>query len=31
MALNFNKEAEYTLVDDSVLLRPLQLTDAPNL
>ncbi|MDB5004880.1 MAG: family N-acetyltransferase [Mucilaginibacter sp.] len=31
MALNFNKEAEYTLEDDSVLLRPLQLTDAPNL
>ncbi|MES2425393.1 MAG: GNAT family protein [Bacteroidota bacterium] len=31
MALNFNKEAEYTLEDDSVLLRPLQLADVPNL
>jgi RimJ/RimL family protein N-acetyltransferase len=31
MALNFNKEAEYTLEDSSVLLRPLQLTDVPNL
>jgi RimJ/RimL family protein N-acetyltransferase len=31
MALNFNKEAEYTLEDNSVLLRPLQLTDVPNL
>jgi len=31
MALNFNKDAEYTLEDDSVLLRSLQLTDVPNL
>jgi RimJ/RimL family protein N-acetyltransferase len=31
MALIFNKEAEYTLEDDSVLLRSLQLTDVPNL
>lgn len=31
MALNFNKTAEYTLEDKSVLLRPLQITDVPNL
>jgi RimJ/RimL family protein N-acetyltransferase len=31
MALNFNKEAEYTLEDSSVLLKPLQITDIPNL
>lgn len=31
MALNFNKEAAYTLEDSSVLLRPLQLADVPNL
>jgi len=31
MALNFNKTAEYTLEDESVLLRPLQITDVSNL
>jgi RimJ/RimL family protein N-acetyltransferase len=31
MALNFNKEVNYTLEDSNVLLRPLQLTDVPNL
>ncbi|MCC8423445.1 GNAT family N-acetyltransferase [Mucilaginibacter sp. UR6-11] len=31
MALNFNKEAAYTLEDNSVLLRPLQITDLSNL
>ena len=31
MALNFNKNAEYTLEDDSVSLRPLQLSDVPHL
>jgi len=31
MPLNFNKTAEYTLEDESVLLRPLQMTDVPSL
>ncbi len=31
MALNLNKEADYTLEDEKVLLKPLQLTDVPNL
>jgi len=31
MELTFNKEAEYTLEDNNVLLRPLQLTDIDNL